>query len=213
MMSFTNSLRPSDAYMRQQTNHDWFRQWLVAMPAPSHYLYQCWNIVNWTLRKKFRWNRNGTLSNFKSGKCIWKRRLQNGVKSHTVVPSSGSITWTDQDADVSRVFKKYTFVVTTPSSKSHWITINVKLHVCTLWVATSNSDNKCDTSVMSLSAPLPLSLSRSHTLSLYILQYAGLRFGYHIPVIVYAQGNMPTLHQLFLNYICQCLACTRVLPT
>ena len=31
------SLRRSDAYMRQLTNHLWFREWLVAWPAPSHY--------------------------------------------------------------------------------------------------------------------------------------------------------------------------------
>ena len=30
----------------------WFRQWLVACSAPSHYLNQCWVIVNWTTRKK-----------------------------------------------------------------------------------------------------------------------------------------------------------------
>ena len=46
-----NSLRSSDEYMHQQTNHYWFRQWLVAWPAPSHYLNQCWNIVN-TLRPR-----------------------------------------------------------------------------------------------------------------------------------------------------------------
>ena len=45
-----NSLRLSDLYMCQETNHHWFRQWLVAWSAPSHYLNQCWNIVNWTLR-------------------------------------------------------------------------------------------------------------------------------------------------------------------
>ena len=44
-----NTLRPSDAYMRRQYNH-----WL----APSHYLNQCWNIVNWTLRNKLQWNCN-----------------------------------------------------------------------------------------------------------------------------------------------------------
>ena len=36
----------------------WFRQWLVAWWAPSHYLNQCWNMVNWTLRNKHRWNFN-----------------------------------------------------------------------------------------------------------------------------------------------------------
>ena len=28
--------------------HHWSRQWLVACSAPSHYLNQCWIIVNWT---------------------------------------------------------------------------------------------------------------------------------------------------------------------
>ena len=36
----------------------WFRQWLVAWLVPSHYLNQCWNIVNWTLRNKLQWNFN-----------------------------------------------------------------------------------------------------------------------------------------------------------
>ena len=31
---------------------------LVAWWAPSHYLNQCWNIVNWTLRNKLQWNLN-----------------------------------------------------------------------------------------------------------------------------------------------------------
>ena len=53
-----NSLRPSDAYMRQSTIHHWFIPWLVAWSAPSQYLNQCWNIVNWTLRNKLHWNFN-----------------------------------------------------------------------------------------------------------------------------------------------------------
>ena len=28
------------------------------LSAPSHYLNQCWVIVNWTLRNKFQWNSN-----------------------------------------------------------------------------------------------------------------------------------------------------------
>ena len=51
-----NPLRPSDTNVRQQTNHHWFRLRLVAWPAPSHYLNQCWNIVNSNLRNKFQWN-------------------------------------------------------------------------------------------------------------------------------------------------------------
>ena len=44
--------------MRQRTNHHWFRYWLVAWTAPSHYLKQWWIIVNWTLRNKLQWNFN-----------------------------------------------------------------------------------------------------------------------------------------------------------
>ena len=33
----------------------WFRWWLVAWSAPSHYLNRCLNIVNWTLRNKLQW--------------------------------------------------------------------------------------------------------------------------------------------------------------
>ena len=33
-------------------------RWLVAWPEPSHYLNQCWNIVDWTLRNKLQWNLN-----------------------------------------------------------------------------------------------------------------------------------------------------------
>ena len=42
--------------MRQWIKHHWFRWWLVAWTAPSHYLKQCWIIVNWTLRSKLQWN-------------------------------------------------------------------------------------------------------------------------------------------------------------
>ena len=36
----------------------WFRKWLVAYSAPSHYLNQCWIIYNWTLTYIFQWNFN-----------------------------------------------------------------------------------------------------------------------------------------------------------
>ena len=56
-MSYTarwhfNSRRSSDAYMRQWINRHWFRQCLVARPAPSHYVNKCWNIVIWIHRNK-----------------------------------------------------------------------------------------------------------------------------------------------------------------
>ena len=71
-----NTLRPSDAYMRGWTNHHWFRYWLVAYPTSSHYLNQCWNIVNWTLGNKLQWNINRNLyisieeNAFENG--VWK---------------------------------------------------------------------------------------------------------------------------------------------
>ena len=54
-----NSMRPSDIYMHQKTIHHWSRLWLVAWLAPSHYLNQCWNIVNWNLNKlQYNLNQN-----------------------------------------------------------------------------------------------------------------------------------------------------------
>ena len=50
-----NSLRRSDTYISQLTNHHLFRWWLVTCSAPSHYLNQCWNIVNRTPRNKLPW--------------------------------------------------------------------------------------------------------------------------------------------------------------
>ena len=42
--------------------------------APSHYLNQCWNIVNWTLRNKLQWNFNRNSNIF-----IRENALENGV--------------------------------------------------------------------------------------------------------------------------------------
>ena len=36
--------------------HHWFSQWLGAFSAPSHYLNQCWLIINCTLRNKCEWS-------------------------------------------------------------------------------------------------------------------------------------------------------------
>ena len=33
--------------------HHWFTEWLGTFLAPSHYLSQCWHIVNWTV---WNWN-------------------------------------------------------------------------------------------------------------------------------------------------------------
>ena len=44
--------------MCRWSNHHCFRYWLVAWSATSHYLNQCWDIVNWTLMNKLQWNFN-----------------------------------------------------------------------------------------------------------------------------------------------------------
>ena len=52
-----NSLKRSDAYVCLiKLSYHWFRQWLGAWQAPSHYLNQSWNIVNWTQQNNLRWN-------------------------------------------------------------------------------------------------------------------------------------------------------------
>ena len=38
--------------------------WLLAYLVPSHYLNQCWHIVNWILRKKLQWNAYQNSSSF-----------------------------------------------------------------------------------------------------------------------------------------------------
>ena len=56
--------------------HHWFRQWLVAWTAPSHYLKQCWNVINWTIRNKPHWNLNRNPYIFFQENafqyCVWK---------------------------------------------------------------------------------------------------------------------------------------------
>ena len=42
--------------------------------TPSHYLNQCWLVVNWTPVNKFRWKSNRSYISFLK-KCIWNCRL------------------------------------------------------------------------------------------------------------------------------------------
>ena len=58
--------------------HNWFKLRLVAFSATIHYLNQCWNIANLTLRNKLQWsfNRNSYIKHLR--KCILKYRLRNG---------------------------------------------------------------------------------------------------------------------------------------
>ena len=43
-------------YVHQETNHHWFRLWLVAWSVPNHYLKRCWNIVSSTHGSKLQWH-------------------------------------------------------------------------------------------------------------------------------------------------------------
>ena len=50
---------------------------LMAWPAPSGYLNQCYNIVFRPLRSKFQWNIKTKFIQFQLWKCIWKCDLEN----------------------------------------------------------------------------------------------------------------------------------------
>ena len=75
-----------------ELGHHWFRWWLVACSALSHYLNQCWFTANWTLENKFQWN----LNHFHTRKCIWKWRLP---KWRPFCPRGDQLTENDASAD------------------------------------------------------------------------------------------------------------------
>ena len=55
-----------------------FRQWLIACPAPTHYVIPCWPIVESALRIKNHWNLNQNMLIFIQEGYIWIFCLQNG---------------------------------------------------------------------------------------------------------------------------------------
>ena len=61
-----------------ESGQNWFRLWLVAYSAPSHYLNQYWNSVNWTLKNKLQRNFNQNTKLFIHKICTWKYCLRNG---------------------------------------------------------------------------------------------------------------------------------------
>ena len=71
-----------------------FRQWFVACSAPSHYLNQCWLIVNRSLRNKLQWtsNRNTKLfiheNAFENVACEMAAILSG--EDELIIPSSHS---------------------------------------------------------------------------------------------------------------------------
>ena len=75
-----NSLRPSDAYVRQKTNHHWFRYGL----SPGRRQAIIWTYAGILLIRTLGTNFGEILSEirgvrFHSRKCIWKWGLRNGV--------------------------------------------------------------------------------------------------------------------------------------
>ena len=83
-MISVNSSPPSAAYMRR-----WIKSVLVQimacrLSAPSHYLNQCWVIVNWTLGNKFQWNFNQNTKLF-----IHENASENVVCEMAVILSRG----------------------------------------------------------------------------------------------------------------------------
>ena len=75
----------------------WFRLWLVASPAPSHYLNQCWLIVSWNLRNKLQWNLKRKTKRF-----IHENAFENVVCEMAVILSRG-----DELIFVSWIFHQY----------------------------------------------------------------------------------------------------------
>ena len=55
-----------------ESGQHWLRWWVVAYSAPSHYLNQCWVIVNWTLSRKLQWNLNKNTKLFIGGNAFVK---------------------------------------------------------------------------------------------------------------------------------------------
>ena len=69
-----NSLRPGDAYMISKLTIICSDNGLSPGRGPSHYLNQCWNIVNWSFGNKLQWNLNRNRYIF-----IHENPFENGV--------------------------------------------------------------------------------------------------------------------------------------
>ena len=59
-----NSLGPGDPYMHHGAGSSLFQVMSCCLSAPSHYLHQCWLVVNGTLRNKVQWSFNPKLNIF-----------------------------------------------------------------------------------------------------------------------------------------------------
>ena len=73
-----NSSPPTAPYLYvNESGQHWFRWWLVTYSMPSHYLNQCWILLNWNLRNKLQWNFDQNTKIF-IHKNKWKCHLQHG---------------------------------------------------------------------------------------------------------------------------------------
>ena len=71
-----NSSPPSAAYVHvSELGQHWFRYWLVASSAPSHYQNQCCLIVKLDSCEHISVKFKSEFYHFHSRKCIWKCRL------------------------------------------------------------------------------------------------------------------------------------------
>ena len=93
--------------------------WLVQIMAchlagtPSHYLNQCWYIVNWTLGHKLQWNLNPNL-------YIFIQEFQNAFENG--VWKMVSILSHPQCVDMNKVFMLvYSGSVTRPEMDQNWL--------------------------------------------------------------------------------------------
>ena len=60
--------------------------------SPSHYLNQCWNIVNWTLRNKLQWNSYIFVEENAFQNVIWKMTAILSRPQYVNTQSSGFLT-------------------------------------------------------------------------------------------------------------------------
>ena len=116
-----------------------FRKWLVAYSAPSHYLNQCWVIVNWALGKKLRWNFNQNTKLF-----IHENASENFVCKMTDILSRGEMS-----SGVNVMNNYHTYSNTIESGCS---IIAVKCHVWTSAVA-GNEDSGVICSLRNMLGP------------------------------------------------------------
>ena len=69
-----NSLGPGDPYMHHGAGSSLFQVMSCCLSAPSHYLHQCWLVVNGTLRNKVQWSFNPKLNIIIDEIVFWRCR-------------------------------------------------------------------------------------------------------------------------------------------